>query len=924
MAAPMAHYMALHDSRFTFSHDSATLSCFGLEHYVLGENVIMQLRKTSSGTFVPYHACLNYLHRPDDFFKMSFYQFIMQCVVVSKEEARRSGKEIFRFAADHPMANDRVLIFRDRDAIPVFPWNWLPYTKDFKTDFLAPVDEDAPDYNLKEKYARRFMMLFMPFRMRSQLQKDESYSRRLQEAYANNDIDPESMMLANNIQNIRNSLDSTLMNNHFPEDTFVEDLGEDDEENKEHNDTFDVEAILKQVGQLVMPPSYKEKISEEARAFDPYYSRSKNHGPVSIEYDVENLPNVFENPIDVPRVAQANRIDKKRKRFCASHEELNRLVIQNCMDTKVAVNSTTRMFEKELELDATGSWTSILVWGKSRKLDPEQMVAFEVLASTFVLDFIEEAEFPELQSISSKENTNALRKLARMDRRPERVPLVMFITGPAGAGKSTLLDALMSYARKFSQNIGYGFHRGSIRLTAYTGCAATEIGGDTTTREFKLARTSKSAKIEDISEFKDLRMVVVDEVSFLDHDRDLQKLSDNLQNFTECREHMFGSRPIVFLGDFRQLFPVGGKSILEFPGSMLWERAINCMVELKGTHRFAKCPALKEIMPALHQKGLSDEHRETLNSRVIDGEKVTFPDLNKARVATFHNANRCDHNNLVFREYLQNYHANCNLEENNIPRTAIVIKCRPCWGQSKQPLSATFRKILFEYCSDSHLCNARNEKCDPFLTLISQCPVMGTKNTDVANGIANGTCATFERAVFRPGKSAYPIQLYGKWVYAIDIEDVDYLVLKWSDSKFKGRFKIKPESGAFRAKFPVWSENGSMTRLPQTLAIEHFPILVNYATTGHKLQGKSVNCLVVSEWSKAENWAYVVLSRVRTLEGLYLTSPIPLDISFEPSKAYFEMMEKVKRYLVATTDTKDFWETEEARELLARMEAIHG
>jgi hypothetical protein len=50
---------------------------------------------------------------------------------------------------------------------------------------------------------------------------------------------------------------------------------------------------------------------------------------------------------------------------------------------------------------------------------------------------------------------------------------------------------------------------------------------------------------------------------------------------------------------------------------------------------------------------------------------------------------------------------------------------------------------------------------------------------------------------------------------------------------------------------------------------------VNHTTTGHKLQGKTVKLLGIAEWSKVKNWAYVVLSRIKTLGGLFLMKPIP-------------------------------------------------
>ena len=48
------------------------------------------------------------------------------------------------------------------------------------------------------------------------------------------------------------------------------------------------------------------------------------------------------------------------------------------------------------------------------------------------------------------------------------------------------------------------------------------------------------------------------------------------------------------------------------------------------------------------------------------------------------------------------------------------------------------------------------------------------------------------------------------------------------------------------------------------------PLLFNNATTGHMLQGKTIEKLFIHNWSYTHNWAYVVLSRVKTIKGLYL------------------------------------------------------
>ena len=61
------------------------------------------------------------------------------------------------------------------------------------------------------------------------------------------------------------------------------------------------------------------------------------------------------------------------------------------------------------------------------------------------------------------------------------------------------------------------------------------------------------------------------------------------------------------------------------------------------------------------------------------------------------------------------------------------------------------------------------------------------------------------------------------------------------------------------------------------VSMTQLPINTNDATTRHKFQGMSKYKLIVESWSFISNWIYVVLSRVRTLEGLFLLKPLPTD-----------------------------------------------
>ena len=58
-----------------------------------------------------------------------------------------------------------------------------------------------------------------------------------------------------------------------------------------------------------------------------------------------------------------------------------------------------------------------------------------------------------------------------------------------------------------------------------------------------------------------------------------------------------------------------------------------------------------------------------------------------------------------------------------------------------------------------------------------------------------------------------------------------------------------------------------------------FPLVSNSCTAGHKMQGFTVSQMIVNSWSYANNWAYVVLSRVKSMSGLYLRRPLTTYIT---------------------------------------------
>ena len=466
-----------------------------------------------------------------------------------------------------------------------------------------------------------------------------------------------------------------------------------------------------------------------------------------------------------------------------------------------------------------------------------------------------------------------------------------------------MLDEVTAYAKVFSQNIGHPFTDKTIIVTALTGAAAMEIGGTTAASEFGYMSDKCHATFEQIRSHADTRLYIIDEISFAGYDKVLVNVSLFLENVSESPHDIkYGKKAICFLGDFCQLEAIGQDLIYNRPGGMYWEQALNCVVELKGTHRYQDCALYGRIMTEIRNKGLSDENRDILNARVIDGDRVKMPPLRSTQFATFHNTNRCGINMDIFRAYLKEHHADCSKDD--IPKTAVVIKCNASWGKSRVNLSYEQRKVLFEQCSEADCTNSRGKHIDPFLCLFAGSNQMVNENEDVRRGIANGTTAAFKRAILKKKANLIPIQMFGHWVYSVGVDDVKQLELEWKNSdRFHGRFRVSAIKGIYQVKFPI-TDFGREMRVKAGVHIRQFPIVGNFATTGHKLQGKSVHEIVVAEWSKAKNWAYVILSRVRTLKGLFLAEPIPDDIDFAPVKANLDMMTKLRLKLASPINTE--------------------
>jgi hypothetical protein len=82
-------------------------------------------------------------------------------------------------------------------------------------------------------------------------------------------------------------------------------------------------------------------------------------------------------------------------------------------------------------------------------------------------------------------------------------------------------------------------------------------------------------------------------------------------------------------------------------------------------------------------------------------------------------------------------------------------------------------------------------------------------------------------------------------------------------------------------QFPLATDCDTLKIALGNVKVKQIPVNSNIATTVHKLQGMTKDVLIVDCWNYTfANWVYVVLSRVRTLDGLFLCMPLDLDKPF--------------------------------------------
>jgi hypothetical protein len=136
----------------------------------------------------------------------------------------------------------------------------------------------------------------------------------------------------------------------------------------------------------------------------------------------------------------------------------------------------------------------------------------------------------------------------------------------------------------------------------------------------------KQLSVDDRNEWQDVRIVVIDEVSFMS-DTILKTLDRKLKEIKN-RSQPFGGFTIIFAGDFRQLEPIGVNDtelLFSSLSSQHWENCINAVIILDNEHRFKEDPEYGQMLKRMWSGDLTKEDRMRINTRVLGSSGLELP-----------------------------------------------------------------------------------------------------------------------------------------------------------------------------------------------------------------------------------------------------------------------------------------------------------
>ena len=187
------------------------------------------------------------------------------------------------------------------------------------------------------------------------------------------------------------------------------------------------------------------------------------------------------------------------------------------------------------------------------------------------------------------------------------------------------MKVAQQFCYEFCIAVGVMWSDKTFIFTAYTGSAASLFGGVKISKAAFLNQR-KQLSVDDRNEWQDVRIVVIDEVSFMS-DTILKTLDRKLKEIKN-RSQPFGKFMIIFAGDFRQLEPIGAKDtelLFSSQSSLHWENCINSVIILDNEHCFKEDPKYSQMLKRMWGGDLTKDDQKRIKSRVLGTNGLELP-----------------------------------------------------------------------------------------------------------------------------------------------------------------------------------------------------------------------------------------------------------------------------------------------------------
>jgi ATP-dependent DNA helicase PIF1 len=425
----------------------------------------------------------------------------------------------------------------------------------------------------------------------------------------------------------------------------------------------------------------------------------------------------------------------------------------------------------------------------------------------------------------------------------------MLITGPGGVGKTHLIHEFIKDATQ----------RGKIvQVCALTGCASILLGCSAKTIHswsgINMAKGAKKQIVERAlrgkktkKNWKGIHILIIDEVSMMS--KKIFEILEELARMTRFNTKPFGGLQVILTGDFFQLPPIGSiqepdTSAFCFE-STLWNTVIplDNHIELNTMFR-QRDPKYIEILSQVRRGELSEENTHILiehSKRKYDVELNNGINVSKL----FPIRARADYVNQVMFEKVDSPEHEYNIDK--IYNCGVYLESGTSIESEIMEVCNNMKTTEKEYEMNGLLTGAQ---CSEHLKLKIGALVMCTANIDMEHGICNGSQGII-------------IDLIGK------------------DKIPKIHFANGTEI--------VMSKHHWQSIDYPSIAIKQYPLQFAWALTIHKIQGASLNMAQIDVGTSIFEYGqtYVAMSRVKSLEGLYLSSFNPKKIRANPKVIQF-------------------------------------